>query len=551
MAETATHEIRIPDIGDVDEVQVVEICVQPGDEIGVGDALIVIESDKASMEVPAEIGGTVDAILVAVGDTVAQGHPVASVVALDSAAPKTAPFADAEVVVEVDAEASRNDVGPVPGPAAEAVPDAAASAADKSSASFEVLEIRVPDIGEATDVVVIEVAVQAGQEVSAEDLLVVVESDKASMEIPAGHGGTVAEVHVAEGVNVVQGTLLVTLESSASGQPAAPQADVADRVAESVGAPESVGQPEIVAEAVPSPASGIYAGPAVRRLARELGVDLRSVAGTGSRGRIVKDDVKEFVKTKMLKAPEAASAIPRIPAVDFAKFGATENRALTRIQAVGARNLHRSWLNVPHVTQHDEADVTELELFRRTLKEEATRRGVKITPLAFIVKACCYALKEFATFNSSLDEQAKNYILKHYYHIGFAVDTPEGLLVPVLRDADKKGVWELSAEISELAEKARAQKLSMGDLQGGSFSVSSLGAIGGTAFTPLINAPEVAILGVARLATRPVWDGEGFVPRQMLPLSLSYDHRAINGAEAGRFVSHLTDLLGDIRRLSL
>jgi pyruvate dehydrogenase E2 component (dihydrolipoamide acetyltransferase) len=557
------QEVLIPDIGDIDEVQVIEVCVQPGVEVSPGDPLIVIESDKASMEVPSETAGTVSAVLVQVGDMVSQGHPVISLVGEDPAAGQ--PVAAEPVVAPAEV-------------ADEVAADEAAMVEElsvDSPVAADVLEVRVPDIGEATDVVVIEVAVQPGQRIAADDLLVVVESDKASMEIPAGQAGTVLDVHVTEGSSVVQGTLLVTLESAASLPPSG-----TERSQQSVPAPAASGkapaasgkapaasdkrpaaqqqgsapaQPvaPVPAAAAAASGSGIYAGPAVRRLARELGVDLSAVDGSGSRGRIVKDDVKSFVKHSMQQGGSERPGIPPVPQVDFSKFGPTESVALTRVQALGATNLQRSWLNIPHVTQHDEADVTELELFRASLKNEAKRRGVKITPLAFIVKACCYALKEFPTFNSSLDADGKNFILKRYYHIGFAVDTAQGLLVPVLKDADKKGVWELSEEITELADKAREQKFGLGDLQGASFSVSSLGAIGGTGFTPIINAPEVAILGVARLATRPVWDGEAFVPRQMLPLSLSYDHRAINGAEAGRFVTYLSDLLSDIRRLSL
>ncbi|MCZ6852704.1 MAG: 2-oxo acid dehydrogenase subunit E2, partial [Gammaproteobacteria bacterium] len=297
----------------------------------------------------------------------------------------------------------------------------------------------------------------------------------------------------------------------------------------------------------------VYAGPAVRRLARELGVDLNKVQGSGARDRIVKDDLKAFVKSVLQDKPTSAAGggIPPIPVVDFSKFGPVEQIPLTRIRIIGATNLHRSWLNIPHVTQHDEADITELETFRSSLKSEGLARGVKVTPLAFIVKACCYALKAFPTFNASLDAEGKNFILKKYYHVGFAVDTEQGLMVPVIKDADQLGIWELSEEISALALKAREQKLGVNDMRGGSFSISSLGAIGGTGFTPIINAPEVAILGVARLTKKPVWNGTEFAPRQMLPLSLSYDHRAINGAEAGRFVVHLASLLGDIRRLSL
>jgi pyruvate dehydrogenase E2 component (dihydrolipoamide acetyltransferase) len=528
------QEIRIPDIGDIDEVEVIEICVAPGDEVGPNDALIVIESDKASMEVPAGVAGIVAVISVAVGDTVAEGHTIASIDAgesgrgIEDGAEGAAKDGPEEAAVIAESK-------PVP------VPDSAT------------LEIRVPDIGEAEDVVVIEVAVAAGQAVTADDLVVVVESDKASMEIPAGHQGTIVEVHVVEGSAVAEGTLLATLQAV---EAPAGDAPVSSAQSQQETIPETAPAPSQRAGAEPQPDTGrrVYAGPAVRRLARELGVDLAAVTGTGNRGRIVKDDVKAFVKAHMTGAGPAAAAgggVPPIPEIDFSKFGSVETVPLSRIRAVGATNLHRSWLNIPHVTQHDEADLTELETFRGTLKEEATRRGVRITPLAFIIKACCYALKEFPTFNASLDSAAKNFILKRYYHIGFAVDTPEGLVVPVIKDADQMGIWELSAEVAVLAEKAREQKLGMGDMQGASFSVSSLGAIGGTAFTPIINAPEVAILGIARLATKPVWDGSDFVPRQMLPLSLSYDHRAINGAEAGRFVSYLSELLADIRRLSL
>ena len=530
-----TQEICIPDIGDIDEVEVIEVCVAPGDVVTADDALLVIESDKASMEVPAGTDGRIEAVLVSVGDTVGQGHPIVRLEA--EAEPAAAEAAHPEA-----ADAPRTEA-------------LWAQAAEPARGS-RMLEVRVPDIGDAADVTVIEVAVVTDQEVTADDLLVVVDSDKASMEIPAGHAGRVLEVHVSEGVPVVEGTLLATI--AAEGQaPVQPQPEPAaprePAVRAEPGAPVEAAAHErpgrVPDAATRSVGSSIYAGPAVRRLARELGVDLSGVSGSGSRGRIVKDDVKSFVKNAMTQSPASVAVVP--VEIDFSRFGEVETVVLSRVRAAGAVNLQRSWSSIPHVTQHDEADVTEMETFRASLKPEGERRGVKITPLAFIIKACCYALKEFPTFNASLDGAAKNFILKRYYHIGFAVDTPEGLLVPVIKDADQKGVWELSEEIARLARDAREQKLALNDMQGGSFSVSSLGAIGGTGFTPIINAPEVAILGVARLAMRPVWDGEQFVPRNMLPLSLSYDHRAINGAEAGRFVSYLSELLGDIRRLSL
>jgi pyruvate dehydrogenase E2 component (dihydrolipoamide acetyltransferase) len=554
------QEIRIPDIGDIDEVEVIEICVAPGAEVGPDDTLIVIESEKASMEVPAGVSGIVQAVSVAVGDTIAEGHVIARIDMAEDT--QVAPASVPESEPEPQAQNLAQD----------ASMKALTTTTETAPASGELrtLEIRVPDIGDAEGVVIIEVAVTAGQSVTTDDLLVVVESDKASMEIPAGHDGTVVEVHVSEGSEVTEGTLLVTLQSdevaAANQQPGAraaegeiPSATVAEAPSATNQAPVVEDQPPAVQPAVASSddrvaekaGSRVYAGPAVRRLARELGVELTAVTGSGNRGRIVKDDVKLFVKGRMSGGSTAAGGIPPVPEIDFSKFGAVESRPLSRIRALGASNLHRSWLNIPHVTQHDEADLTELETFRGTLKPEAKRRGVSITPLAFIIKACCYALKEFPTFNASLDGEVKNFILKNYYHIGIAVDTEQGLVVPVIKDADQMGVWELSEQIAELAEKARAQKLGIGDMQGGSFSVSSLGAIGGTAFTPIINAPEVAILGIARLTTRPVWDGEKFIPRKLLPLSLSYDHRAINGAEAGRFVTYLSELLADIRRLSL
>ncbi len=542
------HEVRIPDIGDVDEVEVIEICVAVGDQVGPDDALIVIESDKASMEVPAGTSGTIASIDVSLGDQVAEGSLVVTLEVEDGGSEPESSEHSSEAEPQSEPE-------PEPEPEPESEKNTEAADSGRST-----VEVRVPDIGEATNVVVIEVAVEAGAEVSESDLLVVVESDKASMEIPAGQAGTVSRVHVEEGSEVEEGTLIATIE--VSGKQAAPRATASPKPSErDKPAAAAETKPARTAEPASAPdapereasAKDVYASPAVRRLARELGVKLTEVKGSGNRGRILKEDVKAHVK-KAMTQPAAAgegSGIPAIPTVDFSRFGPVEEQKLSRVRAAGAVNLHRSWLNLPHVTQFEEADVTELEAFRATLKEEAARRDVKITPIAFIIKACCYALQEFPTFNASLDAEVKNFILKKYYHIGFAVDTPDGLVVPVIRDADRMGVWDLSEAVAELAEKARTQKLGMSDMQGGSFSISSLGNIGGTGFTPLINAPEVAILGVSRLVTKPMWDGGEFQPRKMLPLSLSYDHRAINGAEAGRFMAMLAELLGDIRRLAL
>ena len=422
--------------------------------------------------------------------------------------------------------------------------------------SDAIQEIRIPDIGDAEDVVVIELCVAPGDQVEPDDALIVIESDKASMEVPAGVRGVVEALLVAIDDEVVEGQAIARIERAA-GDSAALPTSAAAKAAEPQELPPKQPQP---ARALPPtaqpaerpaarrvPGAPVYAGPATRRLARELGVDLSEVAATGARGRIVKDDVKAYVKQRLTSGD---GALPRLPTIDFSRFGETETMPLSRIRAAGAQNLHRSWLNLPHVTQHDEVDLTELEAHRAGLKAEAAERGVSLSPLPFLIKACCLALKEFPTFNASLDASGSQFILKRYYHIGIAVDTEQGLLVPVIRNADAKDVWDLAETTADLAAKARNQRLAMHELQGGSFSISSLGAIGGTGFTPIINAPEVAILGVGRLTTKPNWDGEGFVPRKMLPLSLSFDHRAINGAEAGRFLAHLAAVLADPSQLA-
>ena len=466
-------------------------------------------------------------------------------------------------------------------------------------------DILIPDIGEAEDVEVIELCVAPGDTVEVDDPLIVIESDKASMEVPSPFAGTLRDLKVALGDEVNAGDVIATLATDAptpAGDAAEPVEDRAFSRGARGGTPrmqrafsrgarggtprmqrafsrgarggdpsqESAGQAEEVEVtrppptvegparpvsapdvAVPDTRAGtgrVYAGPAVRRLARELGADLEAIQGSGPRGRIVKDDVKAFVKATMTGAAPAA-ALPAVPVIDFARFGPVEETPLTRLQARGGKNLYGSWLNVVHVTQHDEADVTELEAFRKSLAGEAEERGVKLTPLAFVMKACAENLRAFPRLNASLNASADGLILKRYHHIGFAVDTEEGLIVPVIRDVDRKGVWQLAAEIAELSASARERRLKPDDLQGGCFTVSSLGRIGGTGFTPIVNAPEVGILGVGRLATKPVWDGLEFRPRAVLPLSLSYDHRAINGVEGGSFMVELTRLLGDIRRL--
>ena len=416
-------------------------------------------------------------------------------------------------------------------------------------------EIRIPDIGDAEDVVVIELCVAPGDQVEADDALIVIESEKASMEVPAGVSGVVEALLVAIDDAVVEGQSIARIEAVAGKADAGP-AKAADKRAkpqtpppkspQPASMPPPAAQPPQRPAARRAPGAPVYAGPATRRLARELGVDLSEVTASGARGRIVKDDVKAYVKQRLT----SGGALPRLPTIDFSRFGETETMPLSRIRAAGAQNLHRSWLNLPHVTQHDEVDVTDLEACRAALKEAAVERGVALSPLPFLIKACCLALKEFPTFNASLDSTGTQFILKRYIHIGIAVDTEQGLLVPVIKNADAKDIWELAEATADLATKARSQRLAMHELQGGSFSISSLGAIGGTGFTPIINAPEVAILGIGRLATKPVWDGEAFAPRKMLPLSLSFDHRAINGAEAGRFLAYLAAALADFERLA-
>ena len=417
--------------------------------------------------------------------------------------------------------------------------------------------IVIPDIGDAEDVEVIEICIAVGEAVAENDPLIVIESDKASMEVPAVIAGTVAEVLVALGDHVNSGDAIMRLETateSMDGEPTEAEPTEKPGTAEPVAvAPVPVAEPPSAPppppQAVDGAGSKVYAGPAVRRLARELGVDLTAVAGTGVGGRIIKDDVKGFVKGA-LGAP-AGTGLARMPEIDFSRFGDTETVPLSRIRVRGARNLARSWQHVVHVTQHDDADVTDLEAFRASLKDETATAGVKLTPLPFIVMACVHVLKRHPAVNASLDPAVRSLILKRYYNIGMAVDTEDGLVVPVIRSADSLGIYELAEETARLSAAARQGKLKPDEIQGASFTVSSLGAIGGTGFTPVVNAPEVAILGVARMDTRPVWDGTAFRPRKVLPLSLSYDHRAINGAQAGRFVAELAATLGDIRRLVL
>ncbi len=523
--------VSVPDIGGSEGVDVIEICVAVGDEVSEGDSIIVLESDKASMEVPAPASGKVLSISIKEGDKVSEGDAVLVLAGEGGSAPAAA------------------------APAAEAAP--ASSPATSSGGS---MDVAVPDIGGATDVEVIEVCVSVGDSVEEGDSIIVLESDKASMEVPAPASGKVTAVTMKVGDKASEGTPVLTMEVEGAAAPAAPDTPPAPPKP-SEPSPVKGARPQTTNQLHPqdiqSPGSGVYAGPAVRKLARQMGVDLNSVSPSGPKGRISKDDVKAYVKSVMQKVSSGGSAvtggagIPEVPAVDFSKFGLVENVKMSKIHKITAANMTRNWLNVPHVTQFDDADITDLEEFRKGMKAEAEKAGIKLTPLPFLLKACAMALRYEPSFNVSLHSDGEHLVKKDYVHIGVAVATPNGLMVPVIQDVDKKGLYQLAEESNALAKKARDGKLLPKEMQGGCFTISSLGAIGGTGFTPIVNAPEVAILGVSKASIQPVWNGKDFTPRQMLPLSLSYDHRAINGADAGRFFTYLTAVLADIRRLSL
>ncbi|WP_086481333.1 pyruvate dehydrogenase complex dihydrolipoyllysine-residue acetyltransferase [Oceanospirillum sanctuarii] len=537
----SVQTVNVPDIGDDGEVEVIEISVSVGDEIAEEDSIIVLESDKASMEVPSPVAGKVVEILVETGAKVSEGTPVLRVETAGDAVVEAAPVAAA--------------------PAEPAAPVAAPTPAPVAAGPVR-KEIFVPDLSGNNDVPVIEVSVAAGADLQEEDALFVLETDKATMEIPAPFEGKLVEFFITEGQTVNQGDLVGVMEvmEAAPAQAAAPAAASAPTQTAAAVAPAASAP---VAAPVASAESGrktgkVHAGPAVRMIAREFGVDLLDVTPSGPRSRILKEDVQAYVKQVMQQAksaPKAAPAaaggagIPPIPAVDFSQFGEIEEKPMGRLLKAGAMNLHRSWLNVPHVTQFDEADITELEKFRKSMKAEAEKRGSKLTPLPFILKACAYAMQKYPQFNVSLHPDGDKLIQKKYIHIGFAVDTPDGLLVPVVRDVDQKSLWELADATADLASRAQKKQLKADDMKGGCFTISSLGSIGGTAFTPIVNAPEVAILGVSKASIKPVWNGSDFVPRQMLPLSLSYDHRAINGADAARFTAFIATVLADIRQI--
>ncbi|HSA46597.1 MAG TPA: dihydrolipoyllysine-residue acetyltransferase [Candidatus Competibacteraceae bacterium] len=515
-----TVEVKVPDIGNFTDVPIIEVLVKPGDTVKAEDPLITLESDKATMEVPSPAAGIVREIKVQVGDKVSEGTLVLLLANADAAA--TQPILT---------------IATAPAPV---------------SAPGGVAEVRVPDIGDFKDVPVIEILVKPGDTVKAEDALITLESDKATMDVPAPLGGVVGEIKVQVGEKVSEGTILLTLATGAAG--------VAIPPAVASVAPAA---PTLAASAVAAPSTGFdeavfklaYAGPGVRKLARKLGVDLGKIRGSGNNGRILKEDVESFAKGGAAAvAPSAVAGagagldLLPWPQVDFSKFGPVESKPRSRIKKISAANLHRNWVMIPHVTNHDEADITDLEAFRVQLNKEIEKSGVKVSMLSFMIKAAVATLQKFPEFNASLD--GDNLILKQYYHIGFAADTPNGLVVPVIRDADKKGVVEIAREMGELAKLAREGKLKPDQMQGGTFTISSLGGIGGTYFTPIINAPEVAIMGVCRSYWKQVSpDGQQSAWRFILPLSLSWDHRVVDGAGAARFNVHFANLLADMRRI--
>ena len=543
--------IRAPDIGN-GEGEVIELMVKVGDRIEADQSVLTLESDKASMEIPAPKAGVIKTMKVKLGDRLKEGDELF------------------ELEVEGEAAAAPADAAPAAAPAAAekpAEPAAAPAAAPAPAASASVQDIHVPDIGSSGKAKIIELMVKVGDSIQADQSLITLESDKASMEIPSPAAGVVESIQVQLDQEVGTGDLILKLKVEGAAPAAAPSQAAsapaaAPAKAEAAAPAAAPAAPKAEAPAAPAaPAKDgtkVHAGPAVRQLAREFGVELSAVSASGPHGRVLKEDVQAYVKTMMQKAKEAPAAgasggmgIQPIPEVDFSRFGEIEEVPMTRLMQLGATGLHRSWLNIPHVTQFDQADITELEAFRVAQKAVAEKAGVKLTVLPLLLKSCAHLLKELPDFNASLAPSGKAVIRKKYVHIGFAVDTPDGLLVPVIRDVDQKSLLQLAAEAAALAEKARTKKLTANDMQGACFTISSLGHIGGTGFTPIVNAPEVAILGVSKATIQPVWDGKAFQPKLMLPLSLSYDHRVINGAAAARFTKRLSELLADIRTILL
>ena len=554
--------VSVPDIGGTEGAEVIEVSIAVGDTVEIEQSIIVLETDKASMDIPSSVAGKVTKVNVSIGDKLSEG--------------------DAIIELEVESGAVDVPADDLPKQTATVNADAPVSSgsAPAKAAGSQVVDVNVPDGADGAEV--IEVMVAVGDVVAADDSLIVLETDKASMEIPAPTAGKIVSIAIKQGDKTAEGGLILTMEvEAASSDSVDPTTSVDTPSSEPVAGaakPEPKTEPvkqestqASAAQPVVEESSGdvvsasqskeVYAGPAIRKFAREMGVNLTSVKGTGDRNRVTKDDVKVYVKDVMtgkasLSPSVSTSAtggagIPSIPAVDFTQFGDIDLVAMTKIKKLTAQNMSRNWLNIPHVTQFDDADITDLETFRKGLKAEAEKRGVKLTPLPFLLKACAAALVAEPSFNVSLHHDGEHMVHKKYVNIGVAVDSPIGLVVPVIRDVDKKGLWELAEEFMVIIDKARNSKLGPKDMQGGCFTISSLGAMGGQGFTPIVNAPEVAILGVSRAEMKPKWNGSEFEPRNMLPLSLSYDHRAVNGADAGRFFTYLNAVIGDVRRLLL
>lgn len=539
-------ELRIPDIGGHSDVNVAEVYIKVGDKLNIDDNMFMLETDKATMEVPAEASGVVVEVLIQVGSTVNEG----------------------DVVVKIQAEGSTPAVAPVSATVEEVVPAvvAVAAPAQAVTAASQLVNVIVPDLSGNHDVSIIEVAVKVGDSIKEEDTIMTLETDKATMDVPSTATGIIKDMKVAVGGKVNQGDLILVVEVASSVAVASPAPVAATSAPAVVAAPSPA--PVVVPPVAATTAAVVdevsfskaFASPSIRKLARELGADLGKVKGTGEKNRITEDDLKAFVKGVMTSKTTAAPVVASInsgggidlipwPKVDFAKFGTIRREEMTRIKKLSGANLLRNWVMIPHVTVFDRTDITEMEEFRKQLNAEYAKADVKVTPLAFLIKAAVFALKKFPAFNASID--GDSIVYKEYYNIGFAADTPNGLVVPVIKDADKKGIVQIAGETSALAKAARDGKLKPTDMQGGTFTVSSLGGLGSTAFTPIINAPEVAILGVSKSSIEPVWNGKEFTPRLMLPLSLSFDHRIIDGAAGAKFTSFLAQVLSDLRRMAL
>ena len=561
---TDLTQVKVPDIGDAEGADIIEVLVAVGDKIEKETPLITLETDKATMEVPSSHAGIVKNISAKVGEQVSHGDLILEISVESSSQTEVKDEPKVEVKTEVS---TPNETGNETGNKTEAKSEKE-TGSSKTSTS-KTIQLVVPDIGDASDVDVIEVLISAGQAIDKEQGMIVLETDKATMEVPCESAGVIVSVSVNVGDKVSQGDVIGEIKITAGGsssvsEPEQKQTPADAEVATEVTAP-SITMPEKSDRNSPVPdhphmkkkASSkiVHASPSVRRFARELGADLSKVKGTGVKARIMKDDVQKFIKFELSRpkatATTGAAGAIEMPKIDHAKWGEVENKSLTRIQKISSVNLHRNWVTIPHVTQHEDADITELDAFRKAMKDEALKEGTRLTPLAFIMKGLVHSLKAFPKFNSSLSHDGEELVLKKYYHIGVAVETPDGLTVPVIRDVDKKGVYQLADELGEMAAKARDKKLGANDMQGSSFTISSLGGIGGTAFSPIVKWPDVAILGLSRNKMQPVWNGKEFEPRMMLPMSLSYDHRVIDGADAARFVVHLAATLKDIRRVLL